>query len=297
MRVWVLGYQLAKYADAVALQPVAEVAISRAEGGDAMTGDLQYYLGAAHFLKGEYALSTEAYKRALDLRTRTLGAEHADVAQVHNSFGGTLLRLGDLDGATVQFQRALAIREKVLGPKHPDVALPLANLGSVMQVQRKLDEATRYFERALDILIEVHGPEHPNVGTTVSNLGHLARDRGDCRTAVTHYTRAASIIEKLGANHPYVAFALIGRAHCHVELDQATAAIPDAERAIEILKTHADPMPLAEARFALAKGLWASKQDRRRARALAKQARDTLVAAGPAGAAAVAEIDAWLAKL
>jgi tetratricopeptide (TPR) repeat protein/predicted Ser/Thr protein kinase len=292
-RVWVVGFQLAKYADAIALQPVAEAAITRAEGGDEMTGDLSYYLASAHLLKGEYALATEAYKRALALRTATLGPEHPDVAQVHNSYGGTLLRTGDLEGATAQFQRALEIREKVLGPKHPDVALPLANLASVMQVTKKLDEATTYYERALEILVEVHGPEHPNVGVTVSNLGHLSRERGDCATAVTQYTRAIATIEKLGENHPYVAYALIGRAHCHVDLGQPAVGIPDAERATTILASTADAAALAQSRFALARALWGAKRDRTRARSLAKQARDALVASGPAGAAALDELDAW----
>jgi hypothetical protein len=53
---------------------------------------------------------------------------------------------------------------------------------------------------------------------------------------------------------------------------------------------------VAEARFVLARALIAAHRDRGRALALARQARDALASAGPAGADLLAETDAWLTK-
>ncbi len=234
---------------------------------------------------------------ALVLRTKVYGANHPEVAQIHNSLGGLLLRKGDIDGAKQQFERALAIREKILGPQHPDVALVLANLGSVAQVQQHLDEATRYLERAVKILEEVNGPDHANVGLTINNLGNLARDRKDCATAVVHFTRALGIFEKLGPTHPYNAYALVGRAFCRVDLDDPKPAIADGERAVTILMTQGgDATQIAEARFALARALYAANTDRPRALVLANQAKTALADAGAPGVAALAEVTAWLTK-
>jgi tetratricopeptide (TPR) repeat protein len=162
-------------------------------------------------------------------------------------------------------------------------------------MQKKLDEAMRYQERALAIMENVLGADHVNIGLTTNNLGDLARQRGDCKTGVQHLTRSLSILEKLGPTHPYVAMPLINRAHCLVDLGQHREAVTDGERAMAILASHeGDPAQLAEAKFATAKGLW--ETDRKRARTLATEAAKTFEAAGPAGAAMLAEIVAWREK-
>ncbi|MEM9463493.1 MAG: hypothetical protein AAGF11_55645 [Myxococcota bacterium] len=57
------------------------------------------------------------------------------------------------------------------------------------------------------------------------------------------------------------------------------------------------PQLVAEARFVLAQALWSKRQERKRARALAEQARDALAAAQGPGQSDVdfEEVDAWLA--
>ena len=282
----------ARYADAVALQPAAELAILRAGGGKQQLGQLAYVMGTAHIHKADYVRAIELFRAALALQTAALGEHDRNVAQTHNSLGAGLLKAGDVDGATKELEKALEIFDKVLGKDHPDNAFPLANLGAVAQARGRLDEATPYFERAVKILEDVHGPDDVNVGLTTHNLGELARGRKDCATAVVHYARALAIFEKLGPN-PYIAYPLVGRAHCRVELETPRDGIADGERALAILGP-VDPAQAAEARFALARALWAAKQDRPRAQLLANEARKALAAAGPAGAAVLAEVDAWL---
>ncbi|HEY5921347.1 MAG TPA: serine/threonine-protein kinase [Kofleriaceae bacterium] len=295
--IWVVGFQQARSVEAIALIPVAEAALERVDGDEAMRGDLAFYIASVYFQKGEYGKARDAYERALAIRTKLYGENHPDVGQAQNSLGGTLLSMGELDGAMKHFEKAVAIFEATLGPNHPDMGRPLANLASVEQLRKNFDEATRYLERAVKIFEEINGPDHPNVGLTINNLGELARDRRDCATAVTHYTRAVTILTKQGASHPYVAYPLVGRTQCLVELGKAGDAIADGERAVAILGAHAgDPTHIAEARFALARALWDAARDRGKARKLAREARTAFAAAGAGGAAKLAEIDAWLAK-
>jgi serine/threonine-protein kinase len=294
--VWVIGFQLARYDEAVALAPVAEAAIVRAGGGDLMTAELAYYLGATYMQKGAYDKARDAYLRALELRVKAYGEDHPDVAQVHNGLGGALLRRGELGAAADHFKKAIAIREKILGTNHPDVALPLANLAAVEQAQGHIDDATRDLEHALQILEEIYGPDHPQVALTVHNLGEFARDRKQCGKALPYYQRALAAFEKLGPMHPYVALPAVGLAQCLVDTGQAKDAIPYAERAVDIFeKQGGDPAQLAEARFALARALYAGGGDRTRALALAADSRKALVAAGPVAGPALAALDAWIA--
>jgi serine/threonine-protein kinase len=293
----IVGFQLARYDEGIALAPVAEAAIARAGGGDVMTADLAYFVGSTHVQKGSYDLAKDAYDQALALRVKVYGEEHPDVAKTHNALGAALYRKGDVNGATLHLKKAIAIYETVLGPAHPDIANPLANLAAVEAGENHMDDATRDLTRALAIFEEVLGPDHPQVGLTLNNLGEFARDRKDCATAVPLYTRALGILEKLGPTHPYVAIPVVGRAQCYVDLGRPKDAIADAQRAVDIFtKQGGDPAQLAEAQFALARALWAAGTDRARALQLAADARKGFAAAGVVGKVPLAEVDAWIAK-
>jgi serine/threonine-protein kinase len=296
----VVGFQLARYDEALTLEGVAVDMIARAEGGEAMTADLAYYMGTAHFQKGKFDKAAASFKQSLDLRKRLFGPMHPDVAQAHNSLGGMLVKLGKIDEAERELERAVEIRTQVLGPVHPDVGLPLSNLGALANVRNDFAKAERYFGRAVTILEDMLGPDHPNVALTRVNLGNLARDRKDCTKAVAELTRAITSLEKMGANHPFLVNPLIARAHCRVDAGSPAEALPDADRAMAIAaEQKGDPAQLAQARFVRARALWDAGDVEQRngnrvtARALAEEARAVLAAAGPVGATALAEVTAW----
>src|SRR5207244_1646742 len=92
--------------------------------------------------------------------------------------------------------------------------------------------------------------------------------------------RTLAIREKaLGPDHPEVAWSLIGEAESDIGLGRFAAAIPLVERSFAILAKHeVEPGTVAQARFALARGLWGAGRDRRRALELARQAGQTYAA-------------------
>jgi hypothetical protein len=70
-----------------------------------------------------------------------------------------------------------------------------------------------------------------------------------------------------------------------------------AERSVKVREAGGAPAELlAESRFVLARALWESRQDRERARALARQAAGAYAEAGASQAEALVEVEAWLGK-
>jgi hypothetical protein len=99
----------------------------------------------------------------------------------------------------------------------------------------------------------------------------------------------------LGPDHPQTAqtLGLLGAARLGQR--KAAQALPLLERAAALeVKHKVDALELSRTRFSLARALWESGGDRGRAKALAAEAREGNVAAGPAARRELAAVETWL---
>jgi tetratricopeptide (TPR) repeat protein/predicted Ser/Thr protein kinase len=303
--IFVIGHQLVRYNDALALRPAAETAIRRAEADldskqvAVLRIDLAYSLGTTYLDKGEYKLANGAFEEALKLSADAFGPDRPQAANIQNSIGGSLLRAGNIFAARKAFEQSLAILEQASGPHHPDLALPLGNLGAVAQAMGGYDEATTFHQRALAIVEDIHGPNHENVGLMVYSLAVSANGREDYKGAIPYYDRSLKIFEKMSPNHQYVGLSLIGLADCREEIGEAQQAVIDGERALEIVTASAsrDEVQLAMARFILAKALWSANREHARARLLAAEARKGFAGAGLLALNGLAAVDEWFKRI
>ena len=120
----------------------------------------------------------EAFEKALEIRRRTLAADHVSIAESLNNLAYIDVLRGDLAPARDRFEEALEIYEKALGPRHDSVARTLTNLGSVLIGLGELDEAQAHLERALEIAEEILGPRSIQAAQTLTELGRLYVARG-----------------------------------------------------------------------------------------------------------------------
>ena len=75
------------------------------------------------YQQGRYQEALPLYKRALAIREKTLGPDHARTALSLNNLAVLYDTLGQYDEALALYKRALAITEKTLGPDHTDTCL------------------------------------------------------------------------------------------------------------------------------------------------------------------------------
>lgn len=173
--------------------------------------------------------------RALAIREKVLGPEHADTATSLTSLALTYIQLGQYDQVLPLAVRALAIREKVLGPEHPDTAQSLNNLALTYVALARHDEALPLQVRALAIYEKVLGTEHPDTAESVNILAVTYSALAQYDKALPLQVRALAIYEKvLGAEHRDTALSLNILTWTYRALAQYDKALPLQVRALAI---------------------------------------------------------------
>jgi eukaryotic-like serine/threonine-protein kinase len=254
-------------------------------------------LGAVLSDQGEYDAASAQLERAVRILERSLGPDHPELARPLSSLGFVVHSQGHNEAALAHLKRALAIQERSLGPDNPDVASTLTNLADTVDELGRKDEAIGYFRRAAAIKEKSLGPWHPSLAITLGNLGDSLRQAGRFDEAQAVLERAVAIKEKaLGAKHPSLAFPLTALGNLHVAAKRPARALAPLERALALRQANAcDKLDLAETEVALAHALAETGGDRKRARALATEARAAYAGAGERGRENLAKVDAWLA--
>jgi tetratricopeptide (TPR) repeat protein len=235
-------------------------------------------------------------RRALATFEARLGPHHPKVAWARFMVANVLGEQGDLDEASVAYRSSIAIYEAALGPESSELSLPLSNLGALLTEQRKYDEALACLRRSLAITSKVRRPDHPDVGAaTVKLAGALVASGQHLVDAEREAQRALALLQRaLPPGHHRIARALTILGHAQLDLHRVEPALASLESALEM--TSLRPYERPEVQFLMARALWERGRDRRRARALADEARRAFVSLGRAHEPSVAEIDAWLAR-
>jgi tetratricopeptide (TPR) repeat protein len=198
--------------------------------------------------RASYSEARPLKERALAIREKVLGPEHADTADSLSSLASLLRAQGELNSAKSLFKHALAIREKAFGPDDCRTATSLNNLAAVLRDQGELSAARPLQERALAICESVLGPDHPDTAVSLNNLAALLRDRGELVAARPLFERALTIREKLlGPDHPRTATSISNLAKLLSQLGETSKAEPLLQRAIAIgEKTLGSEHPLTQ---------------------------------------------------
>jgi tetratricopeptide (TPR) repeat protein len=292
--------------------------------------------GGLAFDLGDYPAAQRSYRRALAIFDRIGESPTYETAEAIEGLGNTVHALGARDEAQELQERALAIRRAIGGDDEPRVADSHINLGIVLLAQGKIDEARRHYQRGLAIARAAYGPDHPlvaaalrelavleigtvaavrdaesSLATQVKALGPDQRDvalgltvAGDAYAglgrwaeAQDRYERALALDEKLGP-HAMTGTALAGLGRCLVERGDSQRAIAVLERAIGIFQSsHALPDVLGPAHYDLARALWNTRIDRRRASQLAAQSKTELEPErDPRSVKLRTAVEHWLAK-
>ncbi len=226
--VFVVGYDLARHDEALALRRTAAAAVLRSRDSLAQA-ELDATLSAVFLQKGEYRTALLHAQALTELgavvarqgqleRARTLferaesifqgaGTDHrSELAALLNAMAMTSARNRDFDDARARFDQAKEVWGALHGLDHPEVATVLHNLGNVHAETGKMDEAKAYFDRALAIREQVLGSNHPS---TASTLGRWHASSGDYKSAKSYFERIQKIqASTLPADHPRIATTL-----------------------------------------------------------------------------------------
>ena len=91
------------------------------------------------------------YNKPLEIRLKTLGEEHPDVAASYHNIGNLYNDKGEYDNALEYYNKSFALSLKVFGEEHPDVAICYSNIGNVYAVKGDYDSSLIYQKKSLEI--------------------------------------------------------------------------------------------------------------------------------------------------
>lgn len=234
--VFILGVELQRPDDALALQTAAEAAVRRAGNDPDATSRLWDSIASALQNKGASEQSRIYAERALALRERTFGPDHIEVAFTLSNLANTLSTLDRPVEAQALLVRARDIFEHTLGIDHPNVAAIENNLGNAYIGVGDIPHALQCYERAIDITVRALGPDHPDLGSRLNNHGMVLDSLGRYDEAIRDFTRAiALLVRTRGPDHREVAagrtklgitYLNLGKLDdAHRELEQARATL------------------------------------------------------------------------
>jgi len=158
-QVRVIGGDLDRYEDAMAVGRSADVAVVRAGDPPQARAQLLNDLGIVLRLQGKLDEALERYGRSLELRRQALGDDHPLVGDSHNNIGNTLADLGRGNEALAAYDQALRTYQRTLGDDHPSVAVALINLSVIGAETGEFDAAWSAFERAREIYESTYEPD------------------------------------------------------------------------------------------------------------------------------------------
>ena len=170
-------------------------------------------LGALASDRGRSAQAEPLERRAIEIYSKELGAEHPITIGTTGNLAGTLTDLGHFDEARAIYERTLAQFEKLEGPNGVNVAMTLNSLAGLDAVTGDDEHARVAYERALAIYEQHLDPNHPNTAQVLSNLAQVALHEKRNADAARYEQRALAMRrERLGPHHPEVVRSLLGLA-------------------------------------------------------------------------------------
>jgi tetratricopeptide (TPR) repeat protein/predicted Ser/Thr protein kinase len=251
--------------------------------------------GMARADLGDLEAAEAAMSKARAALAKSLGEEHPSVASADGNLAIVYRRLGRLEDARAVQERGLAVQRKVLGPDHPVLAFSMDELATIVGLSGDRTAALATVSEAATLAEKALGPDHPDTRLIQVNRANALRKAGRLRAAAAEYDALMPAIAEEADPGDKYAVGLAGQGLTHLALGDQEAAIKALEAATAIAPNDATALPLARARFGLARAIQAA--DPNRAKTLATQA-EAAFAESPTTLAHgdLTDVRAWLAR-
>jgi eukaryotic-like serine/threonine-protein kinase len=232
----------------------------------ALTGTL------AQILRYQDKDSLPASERTLAIMRETLGPEHPTTAGAEMTLGQVLVDKKRFDEARKLYEHADIVFTKVFGEKHLVRGSLLSNIATMELQQEHWDAALDAYRKSLVIAEAIEGPEAIDVSGLHADIARVLASTNRMPEAFVEINKSVAILEKAGADgEPRMMGVLIELAEYQIVDKQPAVAVATAERALAITAKRpadANPVELGQIKFVLARALWDSNKDRKRARSL-----------------------------
>jgi CHAT domain-containing protein len=198
----------------------------------ASTAAVAQLLGDAHRLARDFPAASEAYREALRVRRKKLGATHPDAARTQNAIGILDADFEDWAAADAAFASALEILDQTLGPQHPETLKVGLNRVRAAWGRTQSDANAAQYAAVVEALGEALGRDHPETAAALRNLARVEAERGRLKHAQALLERAlAAQRRSLGESHPETTFTRLERGRLLARIGKLDAAAEEVAEA------------------------------------------------------------------
>jgi tetratricopeptide (TPR) repeat protein len=191
-----------------------------------------------HLASQDLGTAAELFRRALDLDTKLLGADHPDRAADEAGLGRCLLGSGDTKAARPLLDRALAVSKRVRGPFHAETLALLAEVGVCAARAGDLATSAGILKTLIDRGVARRSDAfEEDLCDLVEGVAGLEERTGNTDRAIE--TRSALIglrQQQFGQQHERVADVMVRLAHARQAAGVHADAVALYEKAIEIME-------------------------------------------------------------
>ena len=207
------------------------------EGAQSLKGKIFNTTGVVYNRIGEYSQAKEMHQKALVIRKKIFGEEHAHVTTSYNNLAVVYCSIGEYSQAKEMHQKALVIRKKIFGEEHAHVATSYNNLARVYCNIGEYSQAKEMYQKALVIQKKIFGEEHADVAKSYNNLAGVYCSIGDYSQAKEMNQKALVILKKIfGEEHADVATSYNNLAGVYYSIGEYSQAKEMHQKALVILK-------------------------------------------------------------
>lgn len=173
-----------------------EIHRSALDADDPLLATSLMEVGRARRRLGRAAEAETAYREALDIQRRSLGANHPEVAK-NMVFLADLIRdfRADTAGAEELYEESLEMMRGRLGERHPALLHPLEQVAALHTARGEYATAERLYREGLAIRRNVFGAGSPMVAIGIDLLGSSLARQGRTEEAERYYREALALLK------------------------------------------------------------------------------------------------------
>jgi predicted Ser/Thr protein kinase len=186
-----------------ALDRAAERIAGKFDSQPAVEASLRRTIGLAYLDLTLFPRAERQLERALDLRKRTLGPEHADTLTSMDELGVLYNLEGKYAQAEALLTRVSEARQRALGSNHKDTLTAESDLALAISYRGDDARAEPLFVKLLEAERHVQGEEHPDTILAMDSLASVYLRLGKFAQAEPLLERVVELNRRvLGPEHP-----------------------------------------------------------------------------------------------
>jgi tetratricopeptide (TPR) repeat protein len=152
--------------------------------------------------QGFIRLAEATHRAVLQVRLRTVGADHPSTIDTRHSIARRISEHGDYGHAETEFRDVLVAMQRVLGPEHPKTLGVQHNIASIVSFRGDFAQAETEYRDVLEIKLRIFDPDHREVLAARHEIARMLSEEGRHTEAEIDFRRVLEAkVRALGPDH------------------------------------------------------------------------------------------------